>query len=93
MVMCLTKRICISAIPLTVSTNVLAGVIVLTDGANNAGIDPAAAVAALGKAGVPVFPLGIGSDRLPANVRVADVLVHVEPAGVLEETSGEGDHG
>ena len=54
---------------------VLAGVIVLTDGANNAGIDPAAAVAALGKAGVPVFPLGIGSDRLPANVRVADVLV------------------
>jgi hypothetical protein len=53
----------------------LAGVIVLTDGGNNAGIDPAAAVAALGKAGVPVFPLGIGSDRLPANVRVADVLV------------------
>jgi len=54
---------------------VLAGVIVLTDGANNAGIDPVAAVAALGKAGVPVHALGIGSDRLPANVRVADILV------------------
>ena len=54
---------------------VLAGVIVLTDGANNAGIDPAAAVATLGKAGVPVHALGIGSDRLPTNVRVADVLV------------------
>jgi hypothetical protein len=54
---------------------VLAGVIVLTDGANNAGVDPAAAVAALGKAGVPVHTLGIGSDRLPTNVRVADVLV------------------
>ena len=54
---------------------VLAGVIVLTDGANNAGIDPAAAVATLGKAGVPVHSLGIGSDRLPTNVRVADVLV------------------
>jgi len=54
---------------------VLAGVILLTDGANNAGIDPAAAVVALGRAGVPVFPLGIGSDRLPANVRVADILV------------------
>jgi len=53
----------------------LAGVIVLTDGANNAGIDPASAVVALGKAGVPVFPLGVGSDRLPANVRVADVIV------------------
>ena len=54
---------------------VLAGVIVLTDGANNAGVDPAAAVTALGKAGVPVHTLGIGSDRLPTNVRVADILV------------------
>ncbi|MFM8804693.1 MAG: hypothetical protein ACKOK8_12420, partial [Planctomycetia bacterium] len=53
----------------------LAGVILLTDGANNAGIDPVAAVAALGKAGVPVHALGVGSDRLPTNVRVADVLV------------------
>jgi len=56
-------------------TGVLAGVIVLTDGANNAGIDPTAAVAAFGRAGVPVHTLGIGSDRLPTNVRVADVLV------------------
>lgn len=54
---------------------VLAAVIVLTDGANNAGMDPVAAVAALGKAGVPVHALGIGSDRLPTNVRVADVIV------------------
>ena len=53
----------------------LAGVILLTDGASNAGIDPVAAVGALGKAGVPVHALGIGSDRLPTNVRVADVLV------------------
>ena len=56
-------------------TGVLAGVIVLTDGANNAGIDPAAAVGTLVKAGVPVHPLGIGSDRLPTNARVADLLV------------------
>ena len=54
---------------------VLAGVIVLTDGASNAGIDPAAAVAAPARSGVPVHPLGIGSERLPSNVRVADVLV------------------
>lgn len=53
---------------------VLAGVVVLTDGANNAGLDPAGAVAALVKAAVPVHAVGIGSDRLPANVRVADVL-------------------
>lgn len=54
---------------------VLAGVIVLSDGANNAGIDPAAAIAGLAKAGVPVFPIGIGSDQLPTNVRVSDLVV------------------
>jgi hypothetical protein len=53
----------------------LAGVILLSDGANNAGIDPAAATAPLAKAGVAVHALGIGSERLPANVRVADLLV------------------
>jgi hypothetical protein len=54
---------------------VLAGVIVLTDGASNAGIDPTAASGDPGRAGVPVHPVGIGSERLPSNVRVADVLV------------------
>lgn len=53
--------------------DVLAGVIVLTDGASNAGADPRAAAADLAEAGVPVLPLGIGSERLPANIRVADV--------------------
>ena len=54
---------------------VLAGVIVLTDGGNNAGVDPVAATAALATAGVAVHPLGLGSERLPANVRVADLVV------------------
>ncbi len=53
----------------------LAGIVVLTDGGNNAGIDPAAAAARLAKAGVILEPIGIGSETLPANVRVADVLV------------------
>jgi hypothetical protein len=53
---------------------VLAGIVVLTDGASNAGVDPASAVAFLDKAGVAVHSLGIGSDRLPANVRLAEVL-------------------
>lgn len=53
----------------------LAGVIVLSDGANNAGLDPAAAAAVLAKARIPVHTVGIGSDTLPPNVRVADVLV------------------
>lgn len=52
----------------------LAGVVVLTDGASNGGLDAAAAAAALARARVPVHPLGIGAERLPANVRVADVL-------------------
>ena len=52
----------------------LAGVILLTDGGNNAGVDPAAAAGQLAKAGVPVFTVGTGSDRLPTNVRVADLL-------------------
>lgn len=55
-------------------TGVLAGVIVLSDGGTNAGVDPVAAAAALEQAGVPVFPIGIGSERLPANVRVADLI-------------------
>ncbi|MFM8985502.1 MAG: hypothetical protein ACKONH_05500 [Planctomycetia bacterium] len=54
---------------------VLAGVVVLTDGGNNAGLDPSAAAARLAAAGVAVHSLGLGSDRLPANVRVADLIV------------------
>ena len=52
----------------------LAGVILLSDGGNNAGVDPVAAAGTLAKAGVPVFAFGTGSDRLPTNVRVADLL-------------------
>ncbi len=52
----------------------LAGVILLSDGGHNAGLDPLAAAAALGRAGVALEPIGLGSDVLPANVRVADVL-------------------
>jgi len=48
---------------------------VLSDGSNNAGLDPLAAAARLAAAGVAVSPVGIGSDSLPANVRVADLIV------------------
>ncbi|MCE9630265.1 MAG: VWA domain-containing protein [Planctomycetia bacterium] len=56
------------------SSAVLAGVILLSDGGHNAGIDPRVAAAAAAAAGVPVHPIGIGADVLPANVRVADLL-------------------
>lgn len=52
----------------------LAGVVVVTDGASNGGLDAAAAAAALARAGVAVHAVGVGAERLPANVRVADVL-------------------
>ncbi len=52
----------------------LAGVILLSDGGHNAGLDPLAAAAALERAAVRLEPIGLGSDVLPANVRVADVL-------------------
>lgn len=51
----------------------LAGVVVLTDGASNAGLDARAAAGRLGTAEVVVHALGIGAETLPANVRIADV--------------------
>jgi len=62
--------------------DVLAGVIVLTDGATNAGVDPRVAAAELAEARVPVLSLGIGSEQLPANIRVADVAA---PSRVFPE--------
>ena len=56
-------------------SGLLAGVVVLTDGGNNAGIDPLAAATRLARDGVTIVPLGLGSDVLPANVRVADLIV------------------
>ncbi len=53
----------------------LAGVVLLTDGGNNAGVDPAAVASTLAASDVPLFAIGAGSDRLPTNVRVADLLV------------------
>lgn len=60
----------------------LAGVIVLSDGASNAGLDPRAAAALLAAANVAVHPLGIGAETLPANVRIADLIA---PARVFPE--------
>ena len=58
----------------------LAGVVVLSDGGQNAGLDPRSAGAAAARAGVAVHAVGVGSDVLPANVRVADL---VAPARVF----------
>jgi hypothetical protein len=51
----------------------LAGVLLFTDGGQNAGVDSAVAARAAKDAGIPVFPIGLGSDIRPANARVVDV--------------------
>jgi hypothetical protein len=58
----------------------LAGIVLLSDGANNAGTDPAAAAAKATAAAVAIQAVGIGSATLPPNVRIADL---VAPARVF----------
>jgi hypothetical protein len=53
----------------------VSGIIVVTDGGQNAGVAPQSAVAAAREARIPIFPVGIGSDQKPTNVRVSDLVV------------------
>ncbi len=51
----------------------LAGIVVLSDGGHNAGIAPDAAIETAREDDVPLFPIGIGSDRRPSGLRVTDL--------------------
>ena len=51
----------------------IAGIVILTDGRNNAGVQPARAIAAAANAGIPIYPIGVGSAETPRNVQVADI--------------------
>ena len=51
----------------------ISGIAVLTDGRNNAGVEPSRATASAANAGIPIFPIGIGSNIAPRNLLVADV--------------------
>ncbi len=53
----------------------LSAVIVFTDGGQNAGLDPSAAVQVARDASVPVYLVGLGSDRRPVSARIADFAV------------------
>jgi len=53
----------------------LAGIVVLSDGAQNAGIEPSAAVAAARLAGVPFYAIGFGSATAHATSRSAISLL------------------
>ena len=52
----------------------VSGIVVFTDGGQNAGISPDVATKAAREAKIPIFAVGLGSDRLPANVRVSDFI-------------------
>lgn len=51
----------------------IAGLVLLSDGGENAGVQYTAAVSAASEAGIKVYTVGLGSDRRPRNVRVTDL--------------------
>lgn len=51
----------------------IAGVVVLTDGGQNAGAECDIAVQLAQEAMLPLFPIGIGSDERPLNLKVVDL--------------------
>jgi hypothetical protein len=52
----------------------VAGIVLATDGGQNAGPEPAQAAQLAREAKIPLFPIGIGSERRPTNVRASDLL-------------------
>jgi hypothetical protein len=50
----------------------VSGIVVVSDGGQNAGISPESAVELAREAKIPIFAVGIGSDKQPANVAVSD---------------------
>ena len=53
----------------------LSGVVLLSDGGQNAGVSPDAALELARDANIPVFTVGLGSDKQPKNVRISDLTV------------------
>ena len=53
----------------------LAGIVLVTDGVSTEGVPLAEAAQAARERGVPILAVGIGSDRAPRDVEIADVLV------------------
>lgn len=51
----------------------LAGLVLISDGADNSGEAAAAAARQLGEREVPVFTVGVGADQLPSDVSIVDV--------------------
>jgi hypothetical protein len=53
----------------------LSGIVVFSDGQQNAGIDTGAAIALAREARIPIYAVGLGSLAQPINVRISDFVV------------------
>ena len=51
----------------------LAGIVVISDGRNNAGVDPLNTISEATLQGVPIHTVGMGTAKNPLNVRVVDI--------------------
>ena len=67
----------------------VSAIIVFTDGGQNSGVAPGAAVSLAKKLGVPIFTVGIGSERLRANVRVSGFDVPKRIYAIETETKDQ----
>ena len=53
----------------------VSGIIVFTDGGQNAGVSPDSAIELAREAKIPIYTVGLGSDKQPTNVAVVDLTV------------------
>jgi hypothetical protein len=52
----------------------ISGMVMFTDGQQNAGLEPTTAIELAREARIPIYPVGIGSLKQPVNVRVSDFV-------------------
>lgn len=57
------------------TSNPLAGIVLLTDGRNNAGLDPREIVSMTQAANVPLYIIGLGSEKSPDNLQLVEMDV------------------
>lgn len=51
----------------------IAGIVLITDGAQNGGVDSSVAVVEAKDAAISLYAIGLGSDKLPKNVKIVDL--------------------
>ncbi len=76
----------------------IAGIVVVTDGCNTDGIDPTVMLGKAKKRGIPIYTVGVGSDKVQARVRLTDFVVPAKaypgdkyPYSVIVEGIGLGN--